>query len=298
MLDGINFPDVLYDHHLKEINGVKFTPREIEIIAFILNGRSGKKTASFLSISQKTVENHTRNIMGKLGCNSRESIIDFVEKSGKFLFTKQYYLSFLIHTEFEEIVKRLGFFNEKLTCSIVYWASQEDGYAFLPYLKAHLKLADVRVTCDNRQKWQSLSDLLSESSHAGYKLYLLPTLIFEEFQSPQYHKPIINHKSPLSKLFILPARKAPEELPIELKGYDSLDLTQHKNYYFLLFEILKRLFRKHPLEGTIVGFQDRIAALLSSTDPQRKSFHPCEKNMPPKKLPFKFTIQEGTVNLT
>ena len=72
--------------------------------------------------------------------------------------------------EFEEILKKLGLFNEKLTCSIVYWAFQEDGYPFLPYLKAHLKLADIKVSYDKRQKWQSLSYLLSEPSHNGYKI--------------------------------------------------------------------------------------------------------------------------------
>lgn len=85
-----NFPEVIYKEHLKEIQGIKFTTREIEIIAFILSGRSGKKTASFLSISPKTVENYTHNIKEKLKCNSREGIIDFIEKSGCFLIVKQY----------------------------------------------------------------------------------------------------------------------------------------------------------------------------------------------------------------
>ncbi len=74
--------------YIEKINGIHFTHREIDILAFLISGRSGKKIASCLAVSPKTVENHTRNIMGKLSCNSRESIIDFVEKSGKFLFAK------------------------------------------------------------------------------------------------------------------------------------------------------------------------------------------------------------------
>ena len=44
------------------INGVKCTPREIDIISCIINGRNTKSTANILGISTKTVENHTRNI--------------------------------------------------------------------------------------------------------------------------------------------------------------------------------------------------------------------------------------------
>lgn len=88
-----NYLKDIYDKHLAFINDIKFTRREIDIIAFICSGRSGKKTASFLSISPKTVENHIHNIMEKLGCNSREAIIDFIEKTGKFSYIKKYYQS-------------------------------------------------------------------------------------------------------------------------------------------------------------------------------------------------------------
>lgn len=281
-MEEFNFPDLLYESHLREINGIKFTPREIEIIAFMLNGRSRKKAASFFSISPKTVENHTRNIMGKLDVHSQESIIDFIEKSGKFEFVKQYYLNLLIHTDFQGILKKLVFSTEKLTCSLVCWAPHEDEYPFLPYLIEHLKLSGIKVTCDHRQKQQSISDLLSEPSHDGYKVYLVPKLSLEGVQSSSQYQSV-PHKSPLSKLFILPIRESSEVLSTQLMSYDSLDLTQHKNYYFLVFEILKRLFRKHPLEGTIVGFQDRLAALLSSANPKEKTFQPCEKNRLAKK---------------
>lgn len=295
-MDEFNFPDALYASHLREINGIKFTPREVEIIAFILNGRSGKKTASFLLISQKTVENHTRNIMGKLGSNSRESIIDFIEKSGKFSFVKQYYLSLLIHTEFEGILKRLALSTERLTCSLVCWEFQEDEYGFLPYLTGHLKLTGVKVTCDHRQKRQSISDLLSESSHAGYKVYLVPKLSLENFQST-HDQQSVPHKSPHFKLFILPVRKSSEELPNELMPYDSLDLMEHKNYYFLVLEILKRLFLKHPLEGTIVSFQDRLAALLSSSKPKDKPFYPLRKSRSTQKILPKKSLKNKALYL-
>ena len=77
--------------HLSEINGINFTRREVDIISCILSGRGAKKTASLLEISPKTADAHIRNIMLKLGCNSRERIIDFFERSGKQHYIKQHY---------------------------------------------------------------------------------------------------------------------------------------------------------------------------------------------------------------
>ncbi len=60
-----------YTAELETINGIHFTSRELDIIACIIGGRAAKKIASFLLISHKTVAVHIRNIMAKLGCNSR-----------------------------------------------------------------------------------------------------------------------------------------------------------------------------------------------------------------------------------
>ena len=68
---------------LQSIKDKNFTIREIDIIACLIHNRGEKKIADLLSISPRTVSAHVRNIMQKLTCNSREGIIDFVEKSGK-----------------------------------------------------------------------------------------------------------------------------------------------------------------------------------------------------------------------
>ncbi|KAB2834600.1 MAG: helix-turn-helix transcriptional regulator, partial [Caedimonadaceae bacterium] len=59
----MNDNEIRYSQDLETINGIRFTPREIDAIAFIVSGRSTKKIASFLSISPKTVDNHIHNIM-------------------------------------------------------------------------------------------------------------------------------------------------------------------------------------------------------------------------------------------
>ena len=81
---------------LKTIRGVNFTAREMEILACIISVRRIKKIASLLSIAPKTAETHVRNIMLKIQCNSRESIVDFIEQSGKLSLIKHHY-QHLVH---------------------------------------------------------------------------------------------------------------------------------------------------------------------------------------------------------
>jgi tetratricopeptide (TPR) repeat protein/DNA-binding CsgD family transcriptional regulator len=100
-------PQDIYESHLKVINDVAFTRREIDMIACILSGRSTKKIASILSISPNTVENHIHNIMLKLGCRSQEYIIDYVEQSQQYDTFKTYYFWLKIHSLFEGILKKI-----------------------------------------------------------------------------------------------------------------------------------------------------------------------------------------------
>ena len=80
-----------YIDKVRNINEILFTIREIDVISCLINGRSIKKIALFLSISPKTVDVHIRNIMLKIECNSREKIIDFIESSENHLAIKELY---------------------------------------------------------------------------------------------------------------------------------------------------------------------------------------------------------------
>src|SRR5436190_21266292 len=66
---------------LSVIKEISFTPREIDIISCLMHMRGPHKISSLLVISPNTVVAHIRNIRLKIGCNSREGIIDFIEKS-------------------------------------------------------------------------------------------------------------------------------------------------------------------------------------------------------------------------
>ena len=47
------------------------TPREVEVLRLIANGKSNQEIADELIISFNTVTNHVKNILGKTGCSNR-----------------------------------------------------------------------------------------------------------------------------------------------------------------------------------------------------------------------------------
>ena len=183
----------------------------------------------------------------------------------------------LIHADFEDALKKIALSNENASCSIVRWQLQEDDHGLLPYLKTHLKLAGFKVSYDNRRQRKPFRHLLDEPSQGAYQIYLLPRSIRGEFQGLDSDLPHSNpnNKEPQHKLFIFPAREE-EALLIQLIGSNYLDLAQYKNYYLLVLEILKRLFRSHRIETAMVTFQKRVETL---------------SNFPGNEKPFKLSKQ-------
>lgn len=88
-------PEINYAS-LKNIRGVDITPREIDTIACLLSGKGIKSIALLLSVSPRTIESHVRSIMVKIGCNSREGIIEFAEDSDQFNLFKEHYKRLLL----------------------------------------------------------------------------------------------------------------------------------------------------------------------------------------------------------
>ncbi len=100
--------EFVYQSQLKEVSGISFTNREIDVLSCLLGNRKDKKIASLLSLSPKTVGAHIYNMMKKLGYNSREQIIDFAEKSGKLPYFSKYYLCVLIEDLFLKQLKKIA----------------------------------------------------------------------------------------------------------------------------------------------------------------------------------------------
>ena len=60
----------------------ELTPREREVMGYILRGYTNRQIAESLYISIRTVEGHRASIFGKLGLKNRLELVEFAEKNG------------------------------------------------------------------------------------------------------------------------------------------------------------------------------------------------------------------------
>jgi two-component system response regulator NreC len=58
------------------------TPRELEIMGYIIRGYSNRGIAEALFISVRTVESHRASLFGKLDLKNRAELVEFAEKYG------------------------------------------------------------------------------------------------------------------------------------------------------------------------------------------------------------------------
>jgi FixJ family two-component response regulator len=61
---------------------VALTPREYEVLIFIISGRLNKQAAAELGTTEKTIKVHRARIMEKLQCTSLAELVRLAEKAG------------------------------------------------------------------------------------------------------------------------------------------------------------------------------------------------------------------------
>jgi len=69
-------------HQQGERAGMRTTPREIEIIRMLAEGKTNKEIAALLGIAVRTVETHRSRIMLKLGLHSLAELIHYAMRNG------------------------------------------------------------------------------------------------------------------------------------------------------------------------------------------------------------------------
>jgi len=62
--------------------GSRLTPRETEVLLYLARGDSKKEIARTMSLSTKTIENHTSNLMNKLDIHDRVELARYAIKEG------------------------------------------------------------------------------------------------------------------------------------------------------------------------------------------------------------------------
>jgi DNA-binding NarL/FixJ family response regulator len=61
---------------------ISLTPREREVLQLVAEGRTTREISSFLSVSEKTVETHRRQIMNKLNLRSVAALTKYAVREG------------------------------------------------------------------------------------------------------------------------------------------------------------------------------------------------------------------------
>ena len=263
------FQQGLHDLQLETINGIEFTHREVDIIACILSGKTAKKIALFLSISPKTVENHIRNIMLKLGCRAQENIIDFVERSNKFSPVKRHYSNLLLQFFFESELRKIyaTAVKENISCLIVMNSENKEYMSFASQFINHLKVAGLKtlVTTDKH------TELGTET--VNYIAYLHSCSFMDQAQaSNDEHSSEINNVIQLSNnhsasiISVFFNRHSLAATPQKINANRTSILIEHENYYFLVLETLKKILR-NGIDENISDFRKQHEVL---SNPSRR----------------------------
>jgi DNA-binding NarL/FixJ family response regulator len=68
--------DLSPDPHSKKAALQDLTPREVEVMGYIIRGFTNRQIAAELYISTRTVEGHRASLFGKLGIKNRVELVD------------------------------------------------------------------------------------------------------------------------------------------------------------------------------------------------------------------------------
>lgn len=175
-----NTHKVLYNEYLQIIGDIKFTFREVDVIACIVNNRGDKKIAYILSIAPRTVSVHSYNIMQKLGCNSKEGIIDFVESSNTFKLLRQYYSILLVKSNFDKQLKQIV--PKQRYCILYSSGNNKEQVDFYQSVKNHLMVVGIDV----------LTDSCSDNSIGKNQIIEDYTVIIDDINKDEYYPEIMN----------------------------------------------------------------------------------------------------------
>jgi DNA-binding NarL/FixJ family response regulator len=69
-------------HRQRDRAGTRMTPREIEIVRLLAEGKTNKEIAALLGVAVRTVETHRSKIMLKLGLHSLAELIHYALRHG------------------------------------------------------------------------------------------------------------------------------------------------------------------------------------------------------------------------
>ena len=62
---------------------VELTPTELKVVQFVARGMANREIADELKVSQRTIESHVSNMLGKTGLNNRTELARWAIETNK-----------------------------------------------------------------------------------------------------------------------------------------------------------------------------------------------------------------------
>lgn len=205
------------------ISDIRFTLREMDVLACLLHNRTEKKIAEILSISPRTVETHIANIKMKLSGSSKDQIIDFLELSDKVTDLKNIYSKLLIHNLFLRKLKEIKYLlnSKQYHCSIINQSSNQE-YQLL--IEKGLKDAGI---------------IISENNNNVISLYI------QDKELNVYHH---ESESVIYIIFNL-------ENPIKIQtAYEYISFIDNTDYELNILKLLLKITQKSEINTIINTF--------------------------------------------
>ncbi|WP_341748587.1 LuxR C-terminal-related transcriptional regulator [Candidatus Tisiphia endosymbiont of Sialis lutaria] len=281
---NILYPQEIYEKHLLIINNIRFTSREIDVIACIVHGKNAKGIASFLSnedkqIETRTIESHISNIKRKVATNSREGIINFIEESDKYKLVQSYYLSLLIQQEFRKILKEIFILtkSDAISFFIVLQSLRNNGSEnndlnlMINKIRSDLQLIGITVFVELRENLDA-HIVLGKHKNKGKKqsrqciIYVLSVNeanIAKQQQGNNYV--IISNDQNISKVFFLiPQEEQCIKFLPKQSNFEYINLLPSKQYHFIFLEIITKVFSNENIDNMIIKFSERYNNIISN----------------------------------
>lgn len=263
---------------INTIGGKKFTNREIDVLACILEGRAAAtRIASLLSVGTRAVEHYSHNIRVKLNCNAVEGIKDFLENCEQSAFLKSHYSDLIFQKTFEQELKKFPaqIPQEIHVCSLIYWPGKKSDATMRSRLEKQLKLAGIKVMSEAHKDVCTLEVLRDEVNTFSNnpRLFVLPQDLKKNLQTTLKIVPISQEEPTNSDGISILLVQQKKKLFINFSGMQACRRRDQKNNYLSLVEILKSVFPAHNFEDllSIIKEQYKKSSDILDSSQQKSS---------------------------
>lgn len=220
-----------------DICGVKFTDREYGIIACLINGKSYKSVASMLDISSRTVESHARNIMSKLGCNSRSQIVSLVDSSGRRSIINDYYMDLISEFHFKTFLRKIRIvtLGREEKCNL--YCCMDDSQTQCQRCNVYKHLSEAGIIVDLKSGFYAPNGKDEDGYHSVI-------VVGADFDGGA------NKFAVDEQLIIFSFKEINER-----KSDRTIVCNKDNNYYFCILNLLKMLYRLPKVDKLVDDFK-------------------------------------------